>query len=52
MNFKLQLLKTISIYPIFHVSLLKSAPDNASLIRIMDAEEYENQDYHIKKVLN
>ena len=51
-NFKLQLLKIISVYSVFHALLLELVLVNASLARIMNVEGYEDQDYHIKKVLN
>jgi hypothetical protein len=43
-NFELELSRHFKIYSIFHTSLLKSASDNISLIKIMNCEEYEDQE--------
>ena len=50
-NFELQLFTNSKIYSIFHVLLLKSALDNASLVNIINYKEYKNQDYKVEKIL-
>ena len=47
-TFELELSKYFKTHLIVHVMLLKSASDNAKLARIMNVEEYENQDYVVK----
>ena len=51
MTFKLKLLKYFKTYLIIHITLLKSASENTKLTKIMNIEEYENQNYMIKKIL-
>ena len=50
-TFELELSKYSKTHFIFHVTLMKSASDNAKLAKIMNVEEYENQNYIIKKIL-
>ena len=52
MNFELELSKYFKIYSNFYVSLLKSASANIPLIKIMNCEEYEDQDYKVEKILD
>ena len=51
MTFELKLSKHFKAHLIIHITLLKSASDNAKLAKIMNVEEYENQDYIIEKIL-
>src|SRR5204863_4538479 len=51
MTFKLELFKHSKAHLIIHAALLKSAPDKAKLAKIMNVEEYENQNYVIEKIL-
>jgi hypothetical protein len=49
MNFKLKLLKAMQIYPIFHITLLKKAPQNTK----QQKTEVENKNkYKIEQILN
>src|SRR6266480_5076909 len=50
-TFKLELLKHFKTHLIVHAALLKSASENAKLVKIMNVEEYENQDYVIERIL-
>src|SRR5437773_2599980 len=51
MTFKLELSKHFKAHFIVHVALLESASENAKLMKIMNVEEYKNQDYIIEKIL-
>ena len=51
MIFKLKLFKYFKAHLIIHIALLESASDNTKLAKIMNIEEYENQNYIIKKIL-
>ena len=50
-NFKLKLSQSSKVHSVFHTAVLESAPDEVSEINIMNAEEYEDQDYEVEKVL-
>ena len=50
-TFELKLSKHSKAHLIVHVMLLKSASDNAKLAKIMNIEEYENQNYVVEKIL-
>ena len=49
--FELKLLEHFKAHFIVHAALLKSVSDNAKLTRIMNIEEYKNQNYIVKKIL-
>ena len=51
MIFELELLKHSKAHLIVHVVLIKSASDNVKLMKIMNVEKYENQNYIVKKIL-
>ena len=51
MTFKLELSKHSKTHFIIHTALLKSASENAKLVKIMNVEEYENQNYIVEKIL-
>ena len=51
MTFKLELFKHFKTHLIIHAALLESASDNTKLVKIMNVEEYEDQDYIIEKIL-
>ena len=51
MIFKLKLFKHSKTYFIVYIVLMKSASDNAKLAKIMNIEEYKNQNYVVKKIL-
>ena len=51
MTFELELLKHFKAHFIVHTVLLKSASDKMKLVKIMNIEEYENQNYVVKKIL-
>ena len=50
-TFELELSEHSKTHLIVHTILLKSASDNAKLAKIMNVEEYENQNYVIEKIL-
>ena len=50
-TFELELSKHFKTHFIIHTALLKSASDKAKLVKTMNIEEYENQDYVIEKIL-
>src|SRR5436190_17796189 len=50
-TFELELSEHFKAHLIVHVTLLKSASDQAKLAKIMNVKEYENQDYVVKKIL-
>ena len=51
MTFELELLRHSKAHLIVHIALLKSASDNAKLVRIMNVKKYKNQNYIVKKIL-
>ena len=51
MTFELELSKHFRAHFIIHVVLLKSASDNAKLVKIINVEEYENQNYVVERIL-
>ena len=51
MTFELKLLKYFKTHFIIYIVLLKSASDNAKIMKIMNIKEYENQNYVVKKML-
>ena len=51
MTFELELFKHFKAHLIVHTALLESASDNAKLVRIMNVEKYENQNYVVEKIL-
>ena len=51
MTFELELFKHSKTHLIIHAALLESASNNAKLVKIMNVEKYENQNYIIEKVL-
>ena len=50
-TFKLELFKHFKTHLIIHVALLESASDNTKLAKIMNVEEYKNQNYVVEKIL-
>ena len=51
MIFKLELSEHSKTHFIVHITLLKSASDNAKLAKIMNVKEYKNQNYVVEKIL-
>ena len=51
MTFELELSEHSKAHFIVHAALLKSASDKAKLTKIMNIEEYENQNYIVEKIL-
>ena len=51
MTFELELSEHSKAHFIVHTALLKSAFNKARLAKIMNIEEYENQNYVVKKIL-
>ena len=51
MIFELELSEHFKAYFIVHAALLKSASNKAKLMKIMNVEKYENQDYVVEKIL-
>ena len=49
--FKLKLSKHFKTHFIVHIVLLESASDNARLMKIMNVEEYKNQNYVVERIL-
>ena len=52
MNFELILSKTISIYLVFHISLLESVPPGVLLALRVEIEPDSNKEYKVKKILD
>ena len=50
-TFELELSEHFKAHLIVHAALLKSASDNAKLMKIMNVEEYENQNYVVERIL-
>ena len=50
-TFELELLKHSKMHFIVHVTLLEPASENVKLTKIMNIEEYENQNYVIERIL-
>ena len=50
-TFKLELSEHSKTHFIVHITLLKSASDQAKLVKIMNIKKYENQNYVVKKIL-
>ena len=50
-TFELELSKHSKAHLIVHTALLKSASDQAKLVKIMNIEEYKNQNYVVEKIL-
>ena len=50
-TFELELSKHFKAHLIVHVTLIESASENAKLMKIINVEEYENQNYVVKKIL-
>ena len=50
-TFKLELSRYSKAHFIVHAALMKSASDNTKLAKIMNVEEYENQNYVVEKIL-
>ena len=50
-TFELKLFKETRVYSIFHAALIESASDNALIAKIMNIEEYKDQDYDIESIL-
>ena len=51
MIFELELSEHFKAHLIVHTVLLKSASDKAKLMKIMNVEKYENQNYVVEKIL-
>ncbi len=51
MTFELELFKHSKTHLIVHVILLESVSESIKLMKIMNVEEYENQDYIIERIL-
>ena len=51
MTFELELSKHSKAHFIIHVILIESASENTKLAKIMNIEEYENQNYIIERIL-
>ena len=51
MTFKLELFKHSKTHLIVHVILLESASENTKLAKIMNVEEYKNQNYIVERIL-
>ena len=51
MTFELKLSEHSKTYFIIHIVLLKSVSDEVKLMKIMNIEKYENQNYIVKKIL-
>ena len=51
MTFELKLSKHSKAHLIVHITLLESASENTKLMKIMNVEEYKNQNYIVEKIL-
>jgi hypothetical protein len=51
-NYELELPKGMRIYPIFHISLLEPAPENAKLETDLEIEPDDNQEYEVEEILD
>ena len=51
MIFELELSKYSKTHFIVHIALMKSASDNTKLVKIMNIEKYEDQNYVVEKIL-
>lgn len=52
-NYKLRLPKSMSkIYPVFHVSLLEPAPENAKIAENIEIKDNTEQEYEVKQILD
>ena len=51
MTFELELFKYSKAYFIIYTALIESASENTKLMKIMNIEEYKNQNYIVKKIL-
>ena len=51
MIFELELSEHSKVHFIVHAALLKSASDKVKLVKIMNVEKYENQNYVVEKIL-
>ncbi len=51
MTFELELSKYSKTHFIIHIILLESASENTKLVRIINVEEYENQNYTVERIL-
>ena len=51
MIFELELLKHSKAHFIVHTALIESASENTKLTKIMNVEEYKNQNYIVEKIL-
>ena len=50
-TFELELSEYFKAHLIVHTTLLKSASDKVKLVKIINVEKYENQNYVVKKIL-
>ena len=50
-TFELKLSKHSKAHFIIHVALLESASENTRIARIMNVEEYKDQNYIVEKIL-
>ena len=51
MTFELELSEHSKAHFIVHVTLLESASDSARIVKIINVEKYENQNYIVEKIL-
>ena len=51
MIFELELFKYFKAHLIIHIILIKSASENAKLVKIINIEEYKNQNYTVERIL-
>ena len=51
MIFELELSRHSKAHLIVHAVLIESASDNTKLARIMNVEEYKNQNYVVERIL-
>ena len=49
--FKLELFKHSKAHFIVHIILIESASENTKLVKIMNIEKYENQNYIVERIL-